>query len=148
MIMKSKHKRLYFVSLLLISFFIGFSVLIINLRDNLVYFYSPTEMLMKENELNKKARIGGLVEDLSIKRKLILRNEKQVEEINFRITDLENAIDIKYIGILPDLFKEGQGVIVEGFFMKDQKIFNAKKVLAKHDENYIPPEIKNLVEGN
>ena len=143
--MKNKHKRLYFVSLLLVSFFIVCSVLIVNLRDNLIYFYSPTEILMKEKGLNKKSRIGGLVEDSSIKRKLVSKGNKEVEEINFRITDLENTVEIKYIGILPDLFKEGQGVIVEGFFIKDENIFNAKKVLAKHDENYIPPEVKNLL---
>lgn len=143
--MKNKHKRLYFVSLLLVSFFIGCSVLIVNLRDNLIYFYSPTEILMKDKGLNKKSRIGGLVEDSSIKRKLVSKGNKEVEEINFRITDLENTVEIKYIGILPDLFKEGQGVIVEGFFIKDENIFNAKKVLAKHDENYIPPEVKNLL---
>ena len=143
--MKNKHKRLYFVSLLLVSFFIGCSVLIVNLRDNLIYFYSPTEILMKEKGLNKKSRIGGLVEDSSIKRKLVSEGDKEVEEINFRITDSENTVEIKYIGILPDLFKEGQGVIVEGFFIKDENIFNAKKVLAKHDENYIPPEVKNLL---
>ena len=143
--MKNKHKRLYFVSLLLVSFFIGCSVLIVNLRDNLIYFYSPTEILMKEKGLNKKSRIGGLVEDSSIKRKLVSEGDKEVEEINLRITDLENTVEIKYIGILPDLFKEGQGVIVEGFFIKDENIFNAKKVLAKHDENYIPPEVKNLL---
>ena len=143
--MKNKHKRLYFVSLLLVSFFIGCSVLIVNLRDNLIYFYSPTEIIRKEKGLNKKSRIGGLVEDSSIKRKLVSKGNKEVEEINFRITDLENTVEIKYIGILPDLFKEGQGVIVEGFFIKDENIFNAKKVLAKHDENYIPPEVKNLL---
>ena len=143
--MKNKYKRLYFVSLLLVSFFIGCSVLIVNLRDNLIYFYSPTEILMKEKGLNKKSRIGGLVEDSSIKRKLVSKGNKEVEEINFRITDLDNTVEIKYIGILPDLFKEGQGVIVEGFFVKDENIFNAKKVLAKHDENYIPPEVKNLL---
>ena len=143
--MKNKHKRLYFISLLLTSFFIGCSILIINLRENLIYFYSPTEILMKEKGLNKKSRIGGLVEDSSIKRKLVSEGDKEVEEINFRITDSENTVEIKYIGILPDLFKEGQGVIVEGFFIKDENIFNAKKVLAKHDENYIPPEVKNLL---
>ena len=143
--MKNKHKRLYFVSLLLVSFFIGCSVLIVNLKDNLIYFYSPTKILMKEKGLNKKSRIGGLVEDSSIKRKLVSKGNKEVEEINFRITDLENTVEIKYIGILPDLFKEGQGVIVEGFFIKDENIFNAKKVLAKHDENYVPPEVKNLL---
>ena len=143
--MKNKHKRLYFITLLLTSFFIGCSILIINLRENLIYFYSPTEILMKEKGLNKKSRIGGLVEDSSIKRKLVSEGDKEVEEINFRITDSENTVEIKYIGILPDLFKEGQGVIVEGFFIKDENIFNAKKVLAKHDENYIPPEVKNLL---
>ena len=100
---------------------------------------------MKEKGLNKKSRIGGLVEDSSIKRKLVSEGDKEVEEINFRITDSENTVEIKYIGILPDLFKEGQGVIVEGFFIKDENVFNAKKVLAKHDENYIPPEVKNLL---
>ena len=98
---------------------------------------------MKEKGLNKKSRIGGLVEDSSIKRKLVSKGNKEVEEINFRITDLENTVEIKYIGILPDLFKEDQGVIVEGKF--DEKRFFASKVLAKHDENYMPPEIEDLV---
>ena len=92
---------------------------------------------MKEKGLNKKSRIGGLVEDSSIKRKLVSKGNKEVEEINFRITDLENTVEIKYIGILPDLFKEGQGVIVEGFFIKDENTIVAAGIAARTKTEFI-----------
>ena len=144
-LMKPKHKRLYLYSTLLIIFFAGCTLLFINLRDNLVYFYSPTDIYEGKNKEFKKIRVGGMVLDGSIDRKIIFKNGKELENINFQITDFSNSIDINYIGILPDLFKEGQGVIVEGKF--NDKRFFASKVLAKHDENYMPPEIKDLVKS-
>ena len=141
--MKPKHKRLYLYSTLLIIFFVGCLLLFVNLRDNLVYFYSPTDISEGKNEDLKKIRIGGMVVNGSIERNIIIKDGKKLENINFKITDYSNSVDINYVGILPDLFKEDQGVIVEGKF--DEKRFFASKVLAKHDENYMPPEIEDLV---
>ena len=141
--MKLKHKRLYLYSTLLIIFFVGCVLLFVNLRDNLVYFYSPTDISEGKNEDLKKIRIGGMVVNGSIERNIIIKDGKKLENINFKITDYANSVDINYVGILPDLFKEDQGVIVEGKF--DEKRFFASKVLAKHDENYMPPEIEDLV---
>ena len=143
--MKPKHKRLYLYSTLLIIFFVGCVLLFVNLRDNLVYFYSPTDISEGKNEDLKKIRIGGMVVNGSIERNIIIKDGKKLENINFKITDFSNSVDINYVGILPDLFKEDQGVIVEGKF--DEKRFFASKVLAKHDENYMPPEIEDLVKS-
>ena len=143
--MKPKHKRLYLYSTLLIIFFVGCVLLFVNLRDNLVYFYSPTDISEGKNEDLKKIRIGGMVVNGSIERNIIIKDGKKLENINFKITDYSNSVDINYVGILPDLFKEDQGVIVEGKF--DEKRFFASKVLAKHDENYMPPEIEDLVKS-
>jgi len=143
--MKPKHKRLYLYSTLLIIFFIGCVLLFINLKDNLVYFYSPTDIHEGKSEDLGKIRIGGMVVNGSIERNIIIKDGKKLENINFKITDYSNSVDINYIGILPDLFKEDQGVIVEGKF--DEKRFFASKVLAKHDENYMPPEIEDLVKS-
>ena len=115
----------------------------INLKDNLVYFYSPTDIHEGKSEDLGKIRIGGMVVNGSIERNIIIKDGKKLENINFKITDYANSVDINYVGILPDLFKEDQGVIVEGKF--DEKRFFASKVLAKHDENYMPPEIEDLV---
>ena len=143
--MKPKHKRLYLYSTLLTIFFVGCVLLFVNLRDNLVYFYSPTDISEGKNEDLKKIRIGGMVVNGSIERNIIIKDGKKLENINFKITDYSNSVDINYVGILPDLFKEDQGVIVEGKF--DEKRFFASKVLAKHDENYMPPEIEDLVKS-
>ena len=102
------------------------------LRSNIVYFISPTE-LVDSNNINQKVRLGGLVEENSIISKGKL--------VKFRITDGNKSVLVQYNGILPDLFKEKQGVIVEGEF--DSLIFNASNLLAKHDENYIPKEVAN-----
>ncbi len=140
--MKAKHKRLYFLTLLLFSFFGGCIVLFLNLKDNLIYFYSPTEVLEIELRDKKTIRVGGLVEIGSIEKNVISLKDKRAEEVRFQISDLSNNLEINYVGILPDLFKEGQGVIVEGMFDKNRNKFLASKVLAKHDENYMPPEIE------
>ena len=144
--MKPKYKRLYFISILLLSFFFGCAILFINLKDNLVYFYSPSEILNKQINFEKKVRLGGMVEVKSLQREVNLKDGKKVEKINFILTDFNNSIDINYIGILPDLFGENQGVIVEGFF-KSKKEFNAIKILAKHDENYMPPDVKEVIQN-
>jgi cytochrome c-type biogenesis protein CcmE len=109
-----------------------------SLEENVVYFYSPTDIYNKTSSLsNKTIRVGGLVKEKSINKKGTL--------INFVITDLKNEIIISYKGLVPNLFSEGKGVIVEGR-LKDKKYFVAEKILAKHDENYMPPEVKSSLE--
>ena len=118
---------LFFIPLSLGVFF-----LMSALKSNIVYFISPSE-LVNSNNINQKLRLGGLVEEDSI-----IINGKLVK---FKITDGNKSVLVQYNGILPDLFKEKQGVIVEGEF--DSLIFNASNLLAKHDENYIPKEVAN-----
>ena len=109
-----------------------------SLEENIVYFFSPTEIYDKPNiSLNKKIRIGGLVKEESIK--------KDQTSIKFIITDLKNEIIVSYNGSVPNLFSEGKGVIAEGK-LKDKKYFVADSILAKHDENYMPPEVSKALE--
>ena len=143
--MKAKHKRLFFLISIMIFFFTGSYLLLYNLRDNLVFFYSPTDILEKENFTNKTIRVGGLVKPGSLKKQIVNQNGKKVEKIFFEISDNKNQISITHIGILPDLFKEGQGVVAEGFFDNSRYIFDADRILAKHDENYMPPEVKETL---
>ena len=96
--------------------------------------------------LEKKIRVGGLVMPGSIKREKITLNEEKVEKISFLITDNNNEVRVSYIGILPDLFKEGQGAVIEGVWQHSQNYFKASLVLAKHDENYMPPEVKEILD--
>ena len=138
--MKPKNKRLIIVSLLMITFSIGCIIIFFNLRNNLVFFFSPSDILENTELPNTKVRLGGMVKKGSITKNLIIEKEKKVQEISFIITDFENEIPVYYRGILPDLFAEGQGVVVEGIFGNLSK-FNASIVLAKHDENYMPPEL-------
>ena len=141
--MKLKTQRLFKVSLLLIIFLIGCSVLFYNLRNNLVFFFSPSEILEKKISSLENIRLGGMVKKGSVKKKETEIGEKKVLETIFTITDFEKEIAVYYIGILPDLFSEGQGVVVEGNLINENK-FNARIVLAKHDENYMPPELDNI----
>ena len=108
-----------------------------SLEENVVYFFSPTEIYNKENiSFNKKIRVGGLVKEGSVK-----NNQTSV---NFIVTDLNNEIMVSFSGSLPNLFSEGKGVIAEGK-LKDKKYFIADKILAKHDENYMPPEVSKAL---
>ena len=130
---------MFFLSLL----FTGTTIIFYNLRDNIVFFYSPTEIHSSKFNLDNLIRLGGMVKEESVNKSQIEFNGKNVEEVSFVVTDFENEVEVKFIGILPDLFKEGQGVVVEGRLDKNY-ILTAKEVLAKHDENYMPPEIKNI----
>ena len=141
--MKLKTQRLFKVSLLLIIFLIGCSILFYNLRNNLVFFFSTSEILEKKITSMENIRLGGMVKKGSVKKKETEIGEKKVQETIFIITDFEKEIAVYYIGILPDLFSEGQGVVVEGNLINENK-FNARIVLAKHDENYMPPELDNI----
>ena len=126
-------------SLLVASIVVVFVVLK-SLEENVIYFFSPTELYNKEDvSFNKKIRVGGLVKEGSI------TNDQT--SVNFIVTDLNNEIIVSYKGSLPNLFSEGKGVIAEGK-LKDKKYFIADKILAKHDENYMPPEVSKILEKN
>jgi len=142
--MKLKTQRLLKVSSLLIIFLIGCFILFYNLKNNLVFFFSPSEILEKEISSIENVRLGGMVKKGSVKKKEIEIESKKVQETVFTVTDFEKEISVYYIGILPDLFSEGQGVVVEGNLVNKNR-FKAKVVLAKHDENYMPPELDNIV---
>jgi len=122
----------------LISVAIVIFVVLRSLEENVVYFFSPTEIYNKTNiSFNKKIRVGGLVKMNSI--------SKNETSINFVITDLKKEIVVSYNGLVPNLFSEGKGVVAEGK-LKDKKYFIADKILAKHDENYMPPEVNKALE--
>ncbi len=124
-----------FFSLILIVFLVFKS-----LEENVVYFKSPTEIKNLTELTPKKIRVGGMVKEKSI-------NVNQ-SEVNFVITDFENELTVNYSGSVPNLFEEGKGVVAEGF-LKDRNFLTAVKILAKHDENYMPPEVKEaLKESN
>ncbi len=142
--MKLKTQRLLKLSSLLIIFLIGCSILFYNLKNNLVFFFSPSEILEKEISSIENVRLGGMVKKGSVKKKEIEIELKKVQETVFTVTDFEKEISVYYIGILPDLFSEGQGVVVEGNLINKNR-FKAKVVLAKHDENYMPPELDNII---
>ena len=124
--------RILFISLLLISVVLSIYLILKSLEENVVYFLSPTEIKSLVEIENKKIRVGGMVKDNSI----VIDSEN----VNFIITDFKNEINVSYSGSVPNLFEEGKGVVAEGF-LKDQSFFIAKKILAKHDENYMPPEV-------
>tara|TARA_B100000959_G_scaffold272789_1_gene322555 strand:- start:3824 stop:4243 length:420 start_codon:yes stop_codon:yes gene_type:complete len=129
--------RVLFISLLLISVILSVFLILKSLEENVVYFLSPTEIKNLTEIKNKKIRIGGMVKEDSI----IIKSEN----INFIITDFKNEINITYSGSVPNLFEEGKGVVAEGF-LKDNNFLIAEKILAKHDENYMPPELKKALE--
>ena len=134
---KARSRTVVLTLLLLLAVVVGFIVLK-SLEENIVYFFSPTEIYNKENiSFNKKIRVGGVVKEGSI-----TNNQTSV---NFIVTDLNNEIIVSYSGSLPNLFSEGKGVVAEGK-LKDKKYFIADKILAKHDENYMPPEVSKALE--
>ena len=130
---KVKNRLSILITLSFISIFTIFLVLKV-LEDNVLYFYSPSE-IKNSNDINlkKKMRIGGMVKKGSI--------QSNKNQIKFIVTDLNNEIIVSYSGTVPALFAEGKGVVAEGN-LKDKKFFIAKRILAKHDENYMPPELK------
>ena len=138
MLSKKVKSRFFFLLLSLISVAIVIFLVLRSLEENVVYFFSPTEIYNKTNiSFNKKIRVGGLVKMDSI--------SKNETSINFVITDLKNEIVVSYNGLVPNLFSEGKGVVAEGK-LKDKKYFIADKILAKHDENYMPPEVNKALE--
>ena len=130
--------RILFVFLLLVTATLSVFLLLKSLEENVVYFLSPTEIKNLSELKSKKIRIGGMVKDQSI----FIHSE----EITFTITDYKNEVKVVYSGLVPNLFEEGKGVVAEGF-LKDRSFLLADKILAKHDENYMPPEVKKALEG-
>ena len=124
--------RIVFIFLLLISVILSIFLVLKSLEENVVYFFSPTEIKNLIEIEEKKIRVGGMVKNNSI----II----QSENTNFIITDFKNEINVIYSGSVPNLFQEGKGVVAEGF-LKDKSFLIAEKILAKHDENYMPPEV-------
>ena len=138
MLAKKVKSRVIFLILLLLSTAAIIFFVLKSLEENVVYFFSPTEIYNKADiSFDKKIRIGGLVKKNSI--------SKKDTSINFIITDLKKEIVVSYNGIVPNLFSEGKGVVAEGK-LKDKKYFVADKILAKHDENYMPPEVSKALE--
>ena len=130
--------RVLFISLLLVSVILSIFLVLKSLEENVIYFQSPTEIRNLNEIDNKKIRIGGMVKDQSI----LINPDK----ITFVITDFKNEINVSYSGSVPNLFEEGKGVVAEGF-LKDRSFLIADKILAKHDANYMPPEVKKALEG-
>jgi len=129
--------RFFFVLLILTTLILSVYLILKSLEENVVYFQSPSEIKFLSEIDKKKIRVGGMVKIDSI---LI-----DTSEIKFVITDLKNEINVIYSGAVPNLFTEGKGVVAEGY-LKDKNFFLATKILAKHDENYMPPEIKEALE--
>tara|TARA_B100000073_G_scaffold308558_1_gene279643 strand:+ start:620 stop:1039 length:420 start_codon:yes stop_codon:yes gene_type:complete len=124
--------RALFILILIISLILTVFLVLKSLEKNVVYFISPSEIKSLSEISKKKIRVGGMVKENSIK----IDNKV----INFIITDFEDEINVTYSGIVPNLFQENKGVVAEGF-LKDRNYFEAEKILAKHDENYMPPNL-------
>ena len=140
MLAKKVKKRISFLSIFLITSIITVFLVLKSLSDNILYFKSPTEIKFSDDiNFNKKIRIGGMVKKNSI---LI-----DSEEMKFVVTDFKNELIVSYKGVVPNLFSEEKGVVAEGK-LKDKKFFVADRILAKHDEKYMPPELKDILKQN
>ena len=128
--------RFVFLALILASVILTVFLVLQSLKENVVYFQSPSEIKSLIELSKKRIRVGGMV-----KEKSVFINS---DEVNFIITDFKNEINVVYSGAVPNLFAEGKGVVAEGF-LKDKNYFTATKILAKHDENYMPPEVKEAI---
>ena len=131
--------RFFFIVLILTILTLSIYLILKSLEENVVYFQSPSEIKNVAEFKETKIRIGGMVKKDSV--------SINMNEINFIITDFKNEINVTYSGAVPNLFEEGKGVVAEGF-LKDRNFFMASKILAKHDENYMPPEVKAALGEN
>ena len=129
--------RFFFVLLILVTLILSVYLILKSLEENVVYFQSPTEIKILPEIEKKKIRVGGMVKNNSL--------SMGAKEIKFIITDFKNEINVIYSGLVPNLFTEGKGVVAEGY-LKDKNFFLATNILAKHDENYMPPEVKAALE--
>ena len=139
--MKKRTLRIYYISFILVSLSLLFFMFIKTFNDNLLFYRSPSQITNSEFPDNYVFRVGGVVLDGS------LIKSKDSMNVKFAITDYEQNLDITYTGILPDLFREGQGVVMRGK-LGDDGIFYAEEVLAKHDETYMPPEVLDSLKNN
>ena len=143
--MKSRNKRLGFILIGFAALGVAATFVLSAFNSNLVFFFSPSQVMAKEAPVGRNFRIGGMVEKGSLKR------QSDGLTVNFVVTDTAKTIPVVYTGILPDLFKEGKGVVAEGK-LSDDGLFHADSILAKHDENYMPPEaaaaLKDAKESN
>tara|TARA_B100000674_G_C37552895_1_gene783689 strand:- start:16 stop:441 length:426 start_codon:yes stop_codon:yes gene_type:complete len=139
MLTKKVKSRVYFLSLLLVTLLIAVFFILKSLNDNILYFKTPTDIKLGKPTYENKIRIGGMVKKDSLK--------VNREEIKFIVTDFKNELFVTYKGTIPNLFTEGKGVIAEGK-LNDKNFFIADRILAKHDENYMPPELKDLIKKN
>ena len=126
-----------FIAIILITLILTIFLILKSLEENVVYFQSPTEIKLLSELKDNKIRVGGMVKKNSI--------SINANEVRFIITDFKNEINVTYTGAVPNLFAEEKGVVAEGF-LKDRNVFSATKILAKHDENYMPPEVKAALE--
>ncbi len=129
--------RFFFILLIIITISLSVFLILKSLEENVVYFQSPSEIKLLAEIKQNKLRVGGMVKKDSI--------SIQSKELKFVITDFKNEISVIYSGVIPNLFAEGKGVVAEGY-LKDKNFFLATKILAKHDENYMPPEVKAALE--
>ena len=137
--MKARHRRFAWIGAGLAALGVAVALVLNAFQSNLVFFFSPTQVLAREAPMGRPFRIGGLVEDGSLKR------EPGSLAIRFVVTDTVQKVPVAYTGLLPDLFKEGKGVVAQGTLGPDG-VFRATEVLAKHDENYMPPEAAAAIE--
>lgn len=138
--MKPRHKRIIFAGVALVGVVIAAALVITALRSNMTYFFSPSQVVANEAPKEQLFRVGGMVREGSLKKDATSLN------IEFTVTDNVADVVIKYNGILPDLFKEGQGTVVKGRLGEDG-VFYAEEVLAKHDESYMPPEVTEAMKN-
>ena len=131
--------RFLFIAIILTTLVLTVFLILKSLEENVIFFQSPTEIKSLTEIDKSKIRVGGMV-----KKNSIYINS---DEVNFIITDFKNEIYVSYSGVLPNLFSEGKGVVAEGY-LKDRSFFEASKILAKHDENYMPPEVKEALGKN
>ena len=139
--MNAKYRRLFITIIIILTLGLATKLILIALEDNIVYFYTPNDLIEKFGDtknIQNKIRIGGLVLESSI--------NKEGEKTIFMITDRKEEVKVVFKGPLPDLFREGQGIVAEGMFQNNN--FIASEVLAKHDENYMPPEVADALKKN
>jgi cytochrome c-type biogenesis protein CcmE len=135
--MKARHKRMLLIVGGLAALGVASALILSAFRENLVFFFSPSDVVAQKAPRDRSFRIGGVVEEGSVKRDGVL--------VRFKVTDTAQTVPVVYQGILPDLFREGKGVVAQGKLGADG-VFRASEVLAKHDENYMPPEAAHAVE--
>ena len=132
--------RILFLSFIFIAIILSIFLILKSLEENVVYFISPSEIKkLPKIEKSEKIRVGGMVKENSV--------QMSQNQISFVITDYKSEINVTFSGSIPNLFAEGKGVVAEGF-LKDRNFLKAKKILAKHDENYMPPEVKKALENS